>query len=131
VIGMGERKTPNPFIVACDKFIFIEILETEPESAETAGKKDTTRSKKLLHTVDKKTIGLISTTIEDLADEDGWAFLGDVGNLIIKKRPEFDPRNYGFSKLTPMLKSLKKYYEIDERDAEGKRIKHVYIRLRK
>ena len=130
VIGMGERKTPSPFIVACDKFIFIEILEPEPEATEPTGKKRPVKSKKMLQTVDKNTIKLISVTIDDLSDEDGWAFLGDVGNLIIKKKPEFDPRNYGFSKLTPMLKSLKKYFEVDERVAEGKRIKHVYIRLR-
>lgn len=130
VIGIGERKTPNPFIVACDKFIFIEILESEPEVTESTGKKHPAKSKKTVQTVDKKTIHLISNTIDDLADDDGWAFLGDVGNLIIKKKPEFDPRNYGFLKLTPMLKSLKKYYEIDERVTEGRRIKLVYIKLR-
>ncbi len=54
-------------------------------------------------------IKLISATISDVEDEDGWAFLGDVGSLIQKKQPNFDARNYGFPKLTPLIKSIKKF----------------------
>ena len=72
---------------------------------------------------------LIATSITDLADENGWAFLGDVGNLILKKQPDFDPRNFGFPKLTPLIKSLD--FEIDERDSGQNHIKHIYIRNRK
>lgn len=128
VMGIGEKKTPNPFIVACDRFIYIEVLDNATKKAKPEVK--TKEEKPSLQKVDKTTIQLISSTIEDIADEDGWAFLGDVGNLLIKKRPEFDPRNYGFAKLTPMLKSLKKDFEIDERVLDGKGIKHVYIRLK-
>jgi hypothetical protein len=85
---------------------------------------------KSLSKIDLHTIELIETTIEDICDDDGWAFLGDVGNLIVKKKPEFDPRNYGFTKLTPMLKSLTDILEIDERESDKKGIKHVYVRLR-
>lgn len=132
VIGIGEKKTPNPFIVACDKFIYIEILnpveeETEPE-AEKPGKPASQR--KSLHKVDQETIKLISASITDIADEDGWAFLGDVGNLINKKKPEFDPRNYGFIKLTPLLKALNKNFEIDERKTDKGNIKHVFVRVK-
>jgi hypothetical protein len=77
-----------------------------------------------------QTIELIEATIEAICDDDGWAFLGDVGNLIVKKKPEFDPRNYGFTKLTPLLKSLTDILEIDERDSDKKGIKHVFVRLR-
>ena len=73
---------------------------------------------------------LAHANVKDIEDDDGWAFLGDVGNLIVKKKPEFDPRNYGFSKLTPMLKSLTDILEIDERESDKKGIKHVYVRLR-
>lgn len=132
VIGIGEKKTPNPFIVACDKFIYLEILnpveeETEPE-AEKPGKPASQR--KSLHKVDQETIKLISASITDIADEDGWAFLGDVGNLINKKKPEFDPRNYGFIKLTPLLKALNKNFEIDERKTDKGNIKHVFVRVK-
>ena len=73
---------------------------------------------------------LIESTIEDLADDDGWAFLGDIGNMIVKKKPEFDPRNYGFVKLTPMMKSMTDILEIDERESEKKGIKYVYVKLK-
>ncbi len=132
VIGIGEKKTPNPFIVACDKFIFLEILNAPlevptPEETKSGTFKPVQKS---LQSVDKETINLISATINDLADEDGWAFLGDVGSLINKKKPEFDPRNYGFTKLTPMLKGLNKNFEIDERKTEKSNIRLVYVRIK-
>lgn len=131
VIGIGEKKTPTPFIAACDRFIYIEVLEKDDDKTQS---KRTTRKKvqqaKTLHKIDRRTLNLIFDSIEDLSDEDGWAFLGDVGNLIIKKSPEFDPRNFGFQKLTPMLKYLSKDIEIDERDSDNKRIKHVFVRMK-
>lgn len=136
VIGIGEKKTPNSFIVACDRFIYLEVLDgatqkKKPKVAVTDTKKSVEKpTEKALHKIDKATIELIEATIEDIEDDDGWAFLGDVGNLIVKKKPEFDPRNYGFSKLTPMLKSLTDILEIDERESDKKAIKHVYVRLR-
>lgn len=131
VIGIGEKKTPNAFIVACDKFIYLEILNPEPENPEPGEIKPevTAKTRKLLQAVDSAAIKLIASTINDLADEDGWAFLGDVGNLINKKKPEFDPRNYGFTKLTPMLKSLNKNFEIDERKTDKSNIRLVYVRV--
>ncbi len=132
VIGIGEQKTPNSFIVACDRFIYIEVLDGAIKKK--SPKPTTNDSKKIapksLNKIDLQTIELIESTIEAIADDSGWAFLGDVGNLIVKNKPEFDPRNYGFSKLTPMLKSLTDILEIDERDSDKKGIKHVYVRLR-
>jgi Fe-S-cluster formation regulator IscX/YfhJ len=75
----------------------------------------------------KKDIQLISSTISDLADYDGWAFLWDVGWLLLKKQPNFDPRNYGFQKLTPLIKSLKDF-EIEQRENQNWRFKLVYVR---
>ena len=136
VIGMGEKKTPNSFIVACDRFIYIEVLDgaikkkpAKPSGTSALGTKKPVETPPASK-VDLQTIELIEATIEAIGDDDGWAFLGDVGNLIVKKKPEFDPRNYGFSKLTPMLKSLTDILEIDERDSDKKGIKHVYVRLR-
>lgn len=132
VIGIGEQKTPNPFIVSCDKFIYLEILKPREALVESSPEKNKEKSEKksTLLKVDKKTLSLISDSINDVADENGWAFLGDVGSMIIKKKPDFDSRNFGFSKLTPMLKSLKKYYEIDERETDKSKTKLVYIRNR-
>jgi len=128
VFGIGQKKTPHPFIVACDKFIYMEIIAV-PEEPETPNIK-TKVVKPVKATVDKlnkETIKLISSTIDDLADENGWAFLGDVGNLLLKKQPNFDPRNYGFLKLTPLIKSLSQF-EIDKRETDKAGIKLVYIR---
>ncbi|WP_339654066.1 NYN domain-containing protein [Flavobacterium frigidarium] len=145
VIGIGEQKTPKPFISACDRFVFIEVLDgaikknapkrNNTNEAKKVVEKNTEKTpeknvRKPLNKIDEPTIDLIEDSIDDIADDSGWAFLGDVGNLIVKKKPEFDPRNYGFAKLTPMLKSLTDILEIDERDSDKKGIKHVYVRLK-
>ncbi|MBF6609256.1 MAG: NYN domain-containing protein [Flavobacterium sp.] len=144
VIGMGEKKTPKPFIAACDRFIFIEVLDgavkkKKPvktvEAEQKANVKATQKAadkatQKVLQKIDEPTIELIESTIEDIGDDDGWAFLGDVGNLIVRKKPEFDPRSFGFTKLTPMLKSLTDILEIDERESDKRNVKHVFVRLR-
>lgn len=138
VIGMGEKKTPNSFIVACDRFIYIEVLDgpikkkkakpVVPNIIPADAKKAI--EKKPAIKIDNATIELIEDTIDAVCDDDGWAFLGDVGNLIVKKKPEFDPRSYGFTKLTLLLKSMTDILEIDERDSDKKGIKHVYVRLK-
>ena len=125
VIGIGEKKTPEPFIVACDKFIYIEILKSEESEPGISKKK--TAAKTNVDNITPKTLKLISSTISDLADDDGWAFLGDVGNLLQKKQPNFDSRNYGFQKLTPLIKSLK-IFEIEQRESPKGRSKLIYIR---
>lgn len=145
VIGIGEQKTPKAFISACDRFIFIEVLDgatkkkSPKKNTETDSKKSVEKAtlkisektpQKPLNKIDEPTIELIESTIDDIADDDGWAFLGDVGNLIVKKKPEFDPRNYGFVKLTPMMKSMTDILEIDERESEKKGIKHVFVKLK-
>lgn len=129
VIGIGQKKTPNPFIVSCDKFIYMEIIPMydETESAEVKPKEIKRKPKTAVDKIGRETIKLIKTTINDLADENGWAFLGDVGNLLLKKHPNFDPRNFGFLKLTPLIKSLPQF-EIDKRETDKAGIKLVYIR---
>lgn len=134
VIGIGEKKTLNPFIVACDRFIYIEILgnqkEKESESKPNVGaqKKNLTKKAETKDSkIGKTIINLISSSINDVADESGWAYLADVGSLIMKKQPDFDPRNFGFLKLTPLIRSISSI-EIDERDTGNKSIKHIYIK---
>ena len=135
VIGLGEKKTPNPFIVACDKFIYLEILKVPEEVIEVSSqggknqKKKKSETKEALQKIGHDTIQLISTSITSLGDDSGWAFLGDVGNLILKKQPSFDPRNFGYMKLALLLKSIGKF-EIDERATDNKSIKLVYVRVK-
>jgi Fe-S-cluster formation regulator IscX/YfhJ len=74
-------------------------------------------------------IRLISSSINALADEDGWVFLGDLGNLLLKKQPDFDPRNYGFKKLGPLIESLGKF-EVNKESSGKGNIMHVYVRMK-
>jgi uncharacterized LabA/DUF88 family protein len=125
VIGIGEKKTPEPFIVACDRFIYVEIL------SDRDGAKPKAISSKSANDVDKitsKEIRLIKSSIAALSDDDGWAFLGDVGSLIQKKQPNFDSRNYGFMKLTPLIDSIGQF-EIEQREnPRSKNLKLIYVR---
>jgi len=134
VIGIGEKKTLNPFIKACDKFIYIEILKAEAgipaeSSNRNKSKKAQNQKNEPLNKIDPEIINLFSVSISDLADENGWTFLGDLGNLMLKKKPDFDPRNYGYPKLLPLIRGINKF-EIDERDSGKNNIKHIYIRKR-
>ena len=128
VFGMGEQKTPSAFRAACDKFIYIEILDQQ-ESSPKQIKLSDLRKKEVISKVDKNLVSLVTASINDIADETGWAFLGELGNMLLKKRPDFDPRNYGFEKLLPLIKSLS-HFEIDERDSGRKNVKLVYIRVK-
>ena len=128
VIGIGEKKTPEPFIVACDRFIYIEI--SKKEVVEENPKNTVKGQKPTKNQVDKitpKVIQLISSTISDVADDEGWAFLGDVGGLLMKKQPNFDARNYGFEKLTPLINSINKF-EIEQRENSKGRTKLIYVK---
>lgn len=126
VMGIGEKKTPEPFIVACDRFIYIEILKKNSEK-DTATDKSSGTKKNDDEKITAKIIRLIGTTISDCADEDGWAFLGDVGSLLQKKQPNFDSRNFGFQKLTPMIQAINKF-EVEQREQKGSRHKLIYVR---
>ncbi|AUC76827.1 NYN domain-containing protein [Olleya sp. Bg11-27] len=130
VYGIGEKKTPNPFIVACDKFIYIEILKNvaEENTSETTTKSSGTKNN--YDTITTKEIKFITSTIDDVSDDDGWAFLGDVGSLLQKKQPNFDSRNYGFQKLTPLIKSISTF-EIERREASKGRTKLIYVRIKR
>jgi uncharacterized LabA/DUF88 family protein len=124
VYGIGEKKTPDPFIVACDKFIYLEILEPYSEIKDETGGE---LKKRYLDKITPKVIKFLKQSVSDAADEDGWAFLGDVGSLILKKQPNFDSRNFGFEKLTPLFKSLNQF-EIDQRTQSGVRFKLIFVR---
>ncbi len=136
VYGIGEQKTPNSFIAACDRFIYLEILdEAQHEEAESSSGQKQSRPvqaqsrKKTIRKISNDVIKLISSTIRDVEDDNGWAYLGEVGSLLVKKQPSFDSRNYGFDKLTPMIKSIG-LYDIDVREGAHSSSKHIYIRIK-
>ena len=195
VYGIGEKKTPTPFVAACDRFIFLEILapkekksrssakssassdpspkalsqgasaETEAKSASGKSGKNPQKAsegksagadaaetklsipeipeaktgsiesadtgaaaERTILEIDEATCELISSSVSDLADEDGWAFLGDVGNLVNKKSPSFDARNYGFSKMSKLMQSLD-FLECQHRvNEKNPQVKLIYVR---
>ena len=132
VFGMGERKTPTPFIASCNKFIYIEILQKEikePLMVSKAKKAEPVRKPAAVASVNGELIKLISDSINDIAEEDGWVFLGVLGNLILKKQPDFDPRNFGYKKLVDLIKSIEGI-EIDERPTGKKNVSHFFVRTR-
>jgi uncharacterized LabA/DUF88 family protein len=130
VIGIGEKKTPKPFITACDKFIYIEILKKNQIEEETEEKTKKTLKKSENSTVSKIDDGIIKLlkdSIDDISDDNGWVFLGSLGNYIIKKKTDFDPRNYGFPKLYPLIKKIGQF-EIEEKESGESRNKLIYVK---
>ena len=139
VFGFGEKKTPTAFISACDKFIYIEILAKDKGEEEVIPRtktkpkvtllRDDIAGKQPISPITRGLVKLIGDSINDLADESGWTFLGDLGNLLLKKQPDFDPRNYGFNKLVLFLKSMKQF-EVEKRDTGKGNVKNFYVRTK-
>ena len=132
VFGIGERKTPSAFIASCNKFIYVEILKAEEKN--TPAKKipvKSTPQKKAppVAAIDKGLVKLIAYSINDIAEEDGWVFLGVLGNLILKKQPDFDPRNYGYNKLIDLIKNIREF-EIDRRATGKNNVSHIFVRVK-
>lgn len=132
VIGMGEKKTPKPFIAACEKFKYLEVLAAIPsgsgaKNADKAGE-DKETSKEGMANIEEL-IESIKSIVADSSDEDGWAFLGEVGTKINKRYPDFDTRNYGFLKLTPLISSFK-LFEMQSRKTSNPNIKHYFVKIK-
>ncbi|MDW7650573.1 MAG: NYN domain-containing protein [Bacillota bacterium] len=125
VIGMGEKKTPMPFISACEKFKYLEVLAAI--SSETTDKTEKQELQKDGMANTEELIETIKIIVTESSDEDGWAFLGEVGKRLNKRYPDFDTRNYGHSKLTPLISSLKQF-EIQPRRTSNPQITHYFIR---
>jgi len=122
VYGFGEKKTPKAFMSACDKFIFTEVLRFQGNTEPTAKPKTANELKK-----DAKLVALLQNALDAASDESGWAHLGAVGSNIAKQAPEFDPRNYGFSKLGELAAAIK-LFDVDKRVQSDGHSKTIYIR---
>ncbi len=122
VYGFGEKKTPKAFVSACDKFIFTEVLRFQ-EDAGSVVRPKTARDLKR----DAKLVALLRSALEAASDDSGWAQLGAVGSNIAKQAPEFDPRNYGFSKLGELAIATN-LFEVDERVQRDGHSRTIYIR---
>ena len=129
VYGFGERKTPEPFVAACDKFIYTEILRAKPEEP----KVETTASEVIVKPEVKvaelpELRPMILTALDAVARDDGWAPLGPVGSQMNKNNPSFDPRNYGFSQLSKLMR-MQEYLDVKEIPiGDGPTNVHIYVR---
>lgn len=123
VYGFGEKKTPKPFVGACDKFIYTEILRGEVEAPEATSAQPTQRELKS----DTRLVNLVRNAVEDSANENGWAHLGTVGQNIANRSPEFDPRNYGFKKLGDLIRAVG-LFEVDERSTDNSPARNIYVK---
>lgn len=134
VVGMGEQKTPNAFIAACNQFKYLEILahpveeQKQPEPAEVEEQPQPEEEKQRMTPLDtvKKTVLSI---VDEIADEDEWVFIGDVGTRLSKRFPDFDVRNYGCRKLTPFIKSLG-VLDIKSIPTKDRQNKIVYVKAK-
>lgn len=135
VLGFGEKKTPAPFVVACDKFVYTEVLRPEvPPIA--AGKAKKAKADKPAPTAKapeapkrpELPVELLLQAIDEAADDAGWAHLGAVGAYLTKIRPDFDPRLYGHKKLSGLLKARAHAFALEERLVAGTNNKDLYVR---
>lgn len=141
VIGIGEQKTPTPFISACDRFIYLEILSDDKKKKQRSMKARGSQPaleepgigmpaaavRQKGNRLPQEVSEMIIVSVNDLADENGWVFLGDVGNLLLKKQPSFDSRNYGYQKLSQLIQAMDRF-EIEPRDTANAHVKHIFIR---
>jgi uncharacterized LabA/DUF88 family protein len=122
VYGFGERKTPKPFVAACDKFIYIENLSypsgaTEPEGEPIAR---TTRASGAQLKADTALVSRLRNAMEAASDDDGWAQLASVGQIITNQSPDFDSRTYGYAKLSDLMAATT-LFDLERRSpGEGK-----------
>lgn len=129
VYGFGERKTPEPFVAACDKFIYTEILRTKIEESKLESVSAGVAVKSEVEVAALPELRpMILTALDAVARDDGWAPLGPVGSQMNKNHPSFDPRNYGFSQLSKLMRK-QDYLEIKEVPiGDGSTGVHVHIR---
>ncbi len=120
VYGFGEKKTPEPFVSACDKFIYTEVLISQEDNNLSIRRKSANELKQ-----DSKLVNLLRNAVEASSDDSGWSHLAPVGSNIAKQAPDFDPRNYGYKKLGELVAATR-LFEIEERLVGDGHSKAIY-----
>jgi uncharacterized LabA/DUF88 family protein len=129
VYGFGERKTPKPFVAACDKFIYTENLTFDEADAAAADSsaKDVRRATAAELRGDASLVNLLRNAVEAASDDDGWAPLSAVGAILTKQRPDIDSRSYGYAKLSYLIEATT-LFEIDQRSPGDGKQAVIYVR---
>jgi uncharacterized LabA/DUF88 family protein len=127
VYGFGERKTPRPFVTACDKFIYLDVLRPDDQENAAPAARAAAKASAKKTAKDPQLLATLRAAIEAVGDEDGWADLGAVGSHIAKQLPEFDPRNYGFARLSELVAAS----GLGDMERVGDKQKRAMVRLKK
>lgn len=131
VVGMGESKTPKAFISACKKFKYLDLLALAADQPEEVSEAETEEVQEEDMMTNFETIKkALITIVQENSDEDEWIFIGDIGNKLQKRHPDFDVRNFGHNKFTPFIKSLD-LFEIKSERINGSNNKLIYVREKK
>jgi len=126
VYGFGERKTPRPFVTACDKFVYLDVLRADNEADAAPAAKAAAKASAKKTARDPQLLATLRAAINAVSDEEGWADLGAVGSHIAKQLPEFDPRNYGFARLSELVEAS----GIADMERVGDKQKRAMVRLK-
>jgi hypothetical protein len=126
VYGFGARQTPRPFVTACDKFVYFDVLAPDSEAASAPAAKAAAKAKAKKSVQDPQLLATLRAAVTAVSDEEGWADLGRVGGHIAKQFPEFDSRNYGFPRLSELVEAS----GIADLERVGDKQKMVMVRLK-
>ena len=132
VYGFGERKTPKPFVAACDKFVYVENLVRPEDGPGPAAPADATVTPTPRLTAaqlkgDAALVSQLRNALEAASDEDGWAQLASVGHILTKQRPDFDSRSYGYGKLSDLVNATT-LFDLERRGPGDGKTDVIYIR---
>ena len=137
VFGVGEQKTPLAFRNACDDFIYTEVLRDleagdEAEQTDSSSSDQLSASKKSRQKLccDTRLVNILRNSINEYADDDGWASLSGSGALIKRQYPDFDPRTYGYPTLSKLIEATE-LFEIDRRQSGSGNTHHIYVKDRR
>jgi len=129
VMGIGEKKTPKPFVNACDVFVYTENLVTEKKAVQ---QRNTNNQKTKKAKVDDKEeldpMPILTQAFEMAVQQDGWASLANLGNALYQVDPGFDPRTYGHKQLSKMISKLKDRFEMRAPESDGPQIFYVKMK---
>ncbi|KAK3987105.1 NYN domain-containing protein [Cladorrhinum sp. PSN332] len=127
VYGFGNRTTPGPFVAACNRFVYVENLTTKDEHGTQAAEIASPQKLAAAAVNNAQLVNQLESAIEVASEEDGWAPLADVGSLITKRHPDFDPRSYGYSKLSGLVAATS-IFEVTRRSRGDGKSQIVYVR---
>ena len=140
VLGFGEKKTPDAFRNACHKFVFTEVLRSLPEkgarvadaepAAAGGGRSDAAAAIPEIATPEEVPLEHLLRALDQASDDEGWAHLSSFGTYLTKIQPDFDPRLYGYRKLSELVRAMKDRFEVEDRAPAGAQGKALYLRRR-